>query len=131
MQRFYPIGTPGQPWAQAERDAWRAARTTQRSYADEVLARLEGLSERFDVRQYGALTVDPTRYPLYAVLPKARVPDAPWALVTGGVHGYETSGVQGALDCIEAVSSAFEGRVNLVVVPCVISWLFCCGVRHQ
>lgn len=122
MQRFYPIGTPGQPWAQAERDAWRAARTTQRSYADEVLARLEGLSERFDVRQYGALTVDPTRYPLYAVLPKARVPDAPWALVTGGVHGYETSGVQGALDCIEAVSSAFEGRVNLVVVPCVSPW---------
>ena len=51
------------------------------------------------------------------LLPKAPVADAPWALVTGGVHGYETSGVQGALDCIEAVSSAFEGRVNLVVTP--------------
>lgn len=122
MERFYPIGTPGKAWAQAERDAWRAERTVRRSYADEVLARLEAVGERFEVRQYGALSIDPERYPLYAVLPKAAVVDAPWALVTGGVHGYETSGVQGALDCIDVVSSAFEGRVNLVVAPCVSPW---------
>ena len=122
MERFYSIGTPGVAWGDAEREAWRANRSIQRSYAEQVLSRLQALGEGFDVRQYGALSIDPQRYPLYAVLPKTPTDDAPWVLVTGGVHGYETSGVQGALDCIEATSGRFEGRVNLVVAPCVSPW---------
>ena len=34
----YPIGTPGQPWTDAERASWRARQRIQRSYTDDVLA---------------------------------------------------------------------------------------------
>jgi hypothetical protein len=122
MERFYPIGTPGEPWTQTERDAWLATQTLKRSYQDEVRSRLEQLPDAFEVRQYGALSYDPDRYPLFVVLPAAPQPSLPWALVTGGVHGYETSGVQGALDCIETLASEFADRVNLAVAPCVSPW---------
>src|SRR5690606_12080134 len=48
----------------------------------------------------------------------------PWALVTGGVHGYETSGVQGALALLLAKASAYRDRVNLLVAPCVRPWSY-------
>ena len=52
---FYPIGTPGTPWGDAERDAWRAGQQVKRSYRDDVLAVVERLRDRFNVRQYGEL----------------------------------------------------------------------------
>ena len=39
----------------------------------------------------------PERYPLFAVKNNQWEDDKPTVLVTGGVHGYETSGVQGSL----------------------------------
>ncbi len=126
MDRFYPIGTPGEPWDQADRQAWFNARSIERSYHDEVLVKLEALEVTFDgagdIATYGALPVDPERYPLMAVtLPSTR-PDAPWALVTGGVHGYETSGVQGALRFLQTVAGSYRDRLNLLVAPCVSPW---------
>ncbi len=43
-------------------------------------------------------------------------------LVTGGVHGYETSGVQGALHFINNEMALYASRFNIVVVPCVSPW---------
>jgi hypothetical protein len=40
------------------------------------------------------------------------------------VHGYETSGVHGALAFLERHAAAYEGRVNLLVVPCVSPWAY-------
>ena len=94
---MYPIGTPGQPWGEEEEKQWLAAQSVKRSYADEVLSQLDGMPDYFSVIHYGALPYDESRYPLYALLPRQPIADAPWVLVTGGVHGYETSGVQGAL----------------------------------
>jgi hypothetical protein len=94
----YPIGTPGTPWGEAEKAAWRARQRKQRSYADDVLRVIERLRPSLDVVQYGELDYGADgRYPLLAL--KSRGWDAalPSALVTGGVHGYETSGVHGAL----------------------------------
>jgi len=122
MERFYPIGTPGEPWTDAARAQWLDARSIQRSYRDEVVARLEGLDTAFVVDTYGALSLDPERYPLYAVRSAKPKPDAPWALVTGGVHGYETSGVQGALAFLDAVAPAYAERINVLVAPCVSPW---------
>ena len=96
IERFYPIGTPGQPWTADDKAAWYAGREIQRSYRDEVLAVLDRLGSRYEVEQYGALSVDPERYPLFAVTCRSTDASAPWALITGGVHGYETSGVQGS-----------------------------------
>ncbi len=121
-ERFYPIGTPGQPWTQADKEAWLAARVVQRSYADEVRSQLSGLDPRFAVEQYGALSVDPERYPLFFAQASEAGDDAPWVLVTGGVHGYETSGVQGALAFLRGPAANYLDRVNLVVAPCVSPW---------
>ncbi len=121
-EHFYPVGTPGQPWTDSDKMAWRERLEIQRSYQGEVLAKLEGLRQRFSVEQYGALSIDPARYPLFAVKSPRVLPDAPWVLVTGGVHGYETSGVQGALTVLDTLAEAYLDRLNLLVVPCVSPW---------
>ncbi|MFT7649030.1 MAG: hypothetical protein ACI8Y4_003786 [Candidatus Poriferisodalaceae bacterium] len=122
METFYSIGTPGEPWTDTEKSAWFDSRSIQRSYREEVLTKLEALGGSFDVNQYGFLPLDPQRYPLMAVkIPADRV-GVPWALITGGVHGYETSGVQGAISFLETAASSYSDRVNLVVVPCVSPW---------
>ena len=42
----------------------------------------------------------------------------------GGVHGYETSGVHGALRFAQQHAAEFAGRANLLVVPCVSPWAY-------
>ena len=78
-----------------------------------MLAKLEPLREAFDVEQYGALSQDPDRYPLYVIKTKRWDQTKPSALVTGGVHGYETSGVQGALEFAATKMASCRGRVAL------------------
>lgn len=130
-EQFYPIGTPGKPWGDEERAAWLArAGVVQRSYADEVLAKLEPLKEFFDVEQYGKLSKDPERYPLFVI--KTRGWDSaakPCVLVTGGTHGYETSGVQGALLFASTQMKKYSERFNIAVCPCVSPWSYECIQR--
>ena len=45
-------------------------------------------------------------------------------LVTGGVHGYETSGVHGALQFLEQRAADYAQRINLLVAPCVSPWAY-------
>lgn len=122
INRFYPIGTPGKPWTDADKAEWYAGRELLRSYADEVLSELERLGTEFEVERYGALSIDPDRYPLFVVKSRPVTPGAPWVLVTGGVHGYETSGVHGALAFLRDAALDYAGRINLVVAPCVSPW---------
>jgi len=136
----YHIGTHGKPWGVDERKQWLAERVVHRSYKEEVVAKIDALRERseYEVLEYGALSHDASRYPLYAVKtrdwdaskpaalvsvlqPAAAAPAStastsasasiqaqvhahahPPRQVTGGVHGYETSGVQGALLFLQA-----------------------------
>lgn len=119
---FYPVGTPGQAWGDAERAAWRARQVVQRSHADDVVAALNALPEAFTVVQYGDLQAGIHRYPLLLAMTRDWNPALPTALVTGGVHGYETSGVHGALQFLRDHASAYAGRVNLIVAPCVCPW---------
>lgn len=121
-EHFYPIGTPNTPWGDDEKAEWLRQQSLQRSYEDEVLDALEDLDVRFDVIQYGSLPIDPDRYPLLAVQMASTDPDAPWVLITGGVHGYETSGVQGALAFLAEHALYYRDRVNLLVAPCVSPW---------
>ena len=120
----YPIGRAGQPWAADERAAWQARCQVQRSYAEEVLAPVQALSERFDVQLYGELEVDPSRYPMLAVRSREWAPEQPIALITGGVHGYETSGVQGAIRFLEQHAEDYSGQINWLLVPCVSPWAY-------
>jgi hypothetical protein len=119
----YPIGIAGQPWGAAEKAAWRARQARQRSYADDVVAVIAGFRERFDVVQYGELDYGADgRFPLFAVRDRAWRDGLPVMLVDGGVHGYETSGVHGALDFIDRHLADYAGRANVLVAPCVSPW---------
>jgi hypothetical protein len=118
----YPIGTAGQPWGNAEREQWRALQSRKRGYAADVLAVIERLRSRFDVEQYGELDYAPDRYPLFAIKSRGWQDGRPIALVTGGVHGYETSGVHGALQFVERHGTDYAGRIDLLIAPCVSPW---------
>ncbi|MET0289997.1 MAG: M14 family metallocarboxypeptidase [Pseudoxanthomonas sp.] len=119
---FYPIGTPGRPWGAREKAQWLAQQVRHRSYHDEVVQEIERLSAGFDVSEYGLLRYGEERYPLYAVRSQSWDDALPTVLVTGGVHGYETSGVHGALQFLRTRAQDYAGRVNLLVVPCVSPW---------
>ena|SRR5690349_23243246 len=118
----YPIGTPGKPWEPADVAAWRARQARKRGYAEEVLSVAERLGARFDLSEYGHLEYGPDRYPLVALRSRDWRDDLPVALVTGGVHGYETSGVHGALQFLDGPAKDYAGKVNLLVAPCVSPW---------
>lgn len=120
--RFHPIGTPGQPWGAAEKAQWRALQVPQRRYADDVVPAVDALRADFDVEQYGTLDYAPDAYPLFAVRSRNWNPALPCVLVTGGVHGYETSGVQGALQFLATRAKGYAGRANVLVAPCVSPW---------
>ncbi|NIJ70057.1 M14 family metallopeptidase [Xanthomonas sp. 60] len=119
---FYPVGIPGQPWGPAERAQWRARQQVQRRHAEDVLPRIEGLAATFERIEYGTVSHDGDQWPLLALRSRAWDDGLPAALVTGGVHGYETSGVMGALAFLETRAAGYAGRVNLLVVPCVNPW---------
>jgi hypothetical protein len=95
----------------------------RRSYADDVLSAIDGFRGRFDVVQYGELDYGADgRFPLFAVRDRAWRDGLPVMLVNGGVHGYETSGVHGALRFIDAHLAGYAGRANVLVAPCVSPW---------
>jgi len=103
----YPIGTPGKKWGKD---------------AEEVVAKLDSLKAQFDVEQYGALSCSPDLYPLYIVKSRQWNPNRASILITGGVHGYETSGVQGAICFLETEARNYAGQFNFMVAPCVSPW---------
>ena len=118
----YPIGTPGKKWGMAEKVQWLERQSIHRSYAEEVLEKLDALRHRFDFEQYGALSQATERYPLFIARSRGWNPDKPVALITGGVHGYETSGVQGAIRFLETEAEIQTAAFNILVAPCVSPW---------
>jgi hypothetical protein len=118
------IGTPGTPWGAAEIAQWRSRQRVQRSHADDVLAAIERLRVRFDVVEYGRVEYGSDAYPLCAIRSRDWRYELPVALVTGGVHGYETSGVHGALRFVDLHAEDYTDRTNLLVVPCVSPWAY-------
>jgi len=118
----YPIGTAGKKWGENEKAEWLAVQSIKRSYSEEVLTKLEALKVHFDIEQYGALSYSPDRYPLYLVKPRTIDPEKANILITGGVHGYETSGVQGAIRFLETRAQDYAEQFNIYVAPCVSPW---------
>ncbi|MEZ5460565.1 M14 family metallocarboxypeptidase [Dokdonella sp.] len=121
-QASYPIGTAGVPWGDAEKAQWLAAQSIQRSYAIDVVSRIDALRERFDIAQYGELDYPEQKYPLFVIRSREFNDALPTVLITGGVHGYETSGVHGALLFAERDAAGYAGKVNLIIAPCVSPW---------
>ncbi|MEO6065918.1 MAG: M14 family metallocarboxypeptidase [Lysobacterales bacterium] len=120
----YPIGSPDQPWGNAEKDEWLARQTRHRSYEADVVNVIERLRSRFDIEEYGRLENGGDTYPLFAIRNREWHDALPIAVVTGGVHGYETSGVHGALQFVVQHAADYAGRINLLVAPCVSPWAY-------
>ena len=119
---IYPIGVPGKPWGDVEKAQWLALQSKRRSYAHDVLSPIDRLRERFEVQQYGELVYGSERYPLFAIRTRPWNEALPTALVTGGVHGYETTGVHGALQFVDEHAAGYAGRINVLIAPCVSPW---------
>lgn len=122
LAQINAIGTPGQPWGAAEKARWQALQQVTRSYQQEVVQPLQALGSNWQVSQYGALDYGDGHYPLLAISSSPWQAGLPVALVTGGVHGYETSGVQGALQFVQRHGSDYSGKYNLLVLPCISPW---------
>jgi hypothetical protein len=120
----YPIGTPGVAWGASERAQWLSQQRKRRSYADEVVTRVERLAARYDIEEYGQLDYPPDHYRQLALRSRGWRDERPVVLVTGGVHGYETSGVHGALQFLEDRAPDYTQRINLLVAPCVSPWAY-------
>lgn len=117
----YPIGTPGKKWEAAERAQWLALQSKKRSYFDDVVSVIADLKEQFKVQQYGELEYEQT-YPLLALTNLDWDDNNPVILITGGVHGYETSGVHGALRFAQSKALEYTGDFNFIIAPCVSPW---------
>jgi hypothetical protein len=120
----YLLTEPVEAWNSSDRAAWLASRVKHRSYTDEVLRKIDVLRERFDVTEYGQINYGGERYPLLALKTRDWRDDLPVALVTGGVHGYETSGVQGALAFMAADGGDYADKINILLAPCVSPWAY-------
>ena len=123
---FYPIGQAGIAWSETEKQQWVNSCLKTRSYQQQVVTLLKQLRTDFELVQYGALTIDPASYPLFALTNKQWHNNKPIVLVTGGVHGYETSGVHGAIQFLQSIAINYTEHFNIVVLPCVSPW----GYEH-
>lgn len=127
VKNAFPIGTLGQPWGGVEKRQWLEQTTIKRSYSEEVIPKIQALSNDFEVAQYGQLQYDnnpvgESRYPLFVLKSKAWNDANPTILITGGVHGYETSGVHGALLFAQNHASHYLNQFNFLIAPCVSPW---------
>lgn len=120
----YKIGTLGTPWGGREKSAWLALQTPARSYAGLVESRINLLDKGFDVERYAELDYPPQQYSLYALRSRNWDPGLANVLITGGVHGYETSGVLGALEFLECEYQRYAASFNFLVLPCISPWAF-------
>lgn len=111
-------------WDAADKKSWLEEQKVQRSYKDDVLSKIDSLSDSGDVvvEQYGALAYAPDKYPLYTLKNKDWDKNKKTVFITGGVHGYETSGVHGALRFIEKEYFNYSEYFNIVVAPCISPW---------
>jgi hypothetical protein len=111
------------PWGQKEKENWFKDQTIKRSYHDEVINKLNRIKNNFELIHYGSLSINPRRYPLYLLKTKID-PKKKTVLITGGVHGYETSGVHGALDFMEDKCEKYFSNFNFVCTPCISPWAY-------
>jgi len=118
----YPIGIQGQKWQSAEIKAWSEQQQIKRSYINDVVAKILPLRELFVVEEYGVLAYEVDSYPLFIVKSRDWDHSKKTILVTGGVHGYETSGIQGAIRFIETQAQKYSEFFNILVAPCISPW---------
>lgn len=120
------MNLPGKliPWTQSDKDNWLKEQTVKRSYQNEVVSKIRDLQSTFETIQYGALTVGHGLYPVFLIRSKTIASTKKTILITGGVHGYETSGVHGALSFMKNEAEKYAAHFNLICAPCISPWAY-------
>ncbi len=118
----YAIGDTGQKWGATEKQAWLSMQQVKRSYQQQVVSKIAALKTHFTVEQYGELSYSSKQYPLFVVKSRDWQANKATILITGGVHGYETSGVQGSLRFLETKAQGYAEHFNIIVAPCISPW---------
>ncbi|MBA6409302.1 M14 family metallocarboxypeptidase [Pseudoalteromonas sp. 5Ae-yellow] len=118
----YPIGTPGKKWNDNDKAQWLTRQNIKRSYQNEVVTLINDLKSTLDIEQYGELNYTAGTYPLYILKTPNFNANKPTVLITGGVHGYETSGVHGALRFAKTSAMQYCEQFNIIVAPCISPW---------
>jgi len=126
LEEMHPIGNLGEAWGPEHKRQWLGTTSRKRSYNDEVVSKIDELRNEFAVVQYGELTYGKLSYSLLAMMSKDWNLAKPCVLVTGGVHGYETSGVHGALLFAKEKAAYYAPYFNVCILPCVSPW----GYEH-
>ncbi|MCC6137743.1 MAG: M14 family metallocarboxypeptidase [Bdellovibrionaceae bacterium] len=111
-------------WTQTDKENWFQQQNVKRSYLNEVVSKIKNLISSWDVHQYGALVQNPEVYPLFLIQSKNFQASKKTILITGGVHGYETSGVHGALEFMAQATTSFMADYNFVCAPCLSPWAY-------
>lgn len=111
-------------WQPADFEYWYKQQKMKRSYQDDVVTQIMKLQARFALQQYGALSENPDQYPLFLLRSKKFNADYKTILITGGVHGYETSGIHGALSFLQKAAADYENFFNFVCAPCLSPWSY-------
>lgn len=126
-------------WSEKDKLQWLSKQSFQRSYREQVLSRIEKLkqtSESIKIKQYGNLSLQgrdelaikgatlsaeeyKNRYPLYYAEVGDITDGKPTIIVTGGTHGYEESGIYGALEFLEKDALDYADQFHFLVFPCV------------
>lgn len=109
-------------WGKEDAISWRENQNVKRSYVNEVVSKIMDLKSHFEVIQYDLIEYSPQTYPLFYLKSKILSPQKPTILITGGVHGYETSGVHGALLFMQDHAKDYESDFNLICFPCISPW---------
>lgn len=121
-EQGYHIGLVGKKWDDAEKELWRAEQQIKRSYQQQVIAELDFLEELFELIQYGTLVYGNKSYPLFVLKSKSWQNDKKNVLITGGVHGYESSGIHGAIQFAKQSAEIYQHQYNFIIIPCVSPW---------
>lgn len=111
-------------WNKADKETWFKKQSIKRSYLNEVVTKIQTLKTNVDISSYGSLSLNPDLYPLYLLKSKNFDISKKTILITGGVHGYETSGVHGALGCAERLVGKYQEKFNFVIAPCISPWAY-------
>jgi len=109
-------------WTDLEAKQWKNEQVIKRSYKIDVISKIQSLEDKFTISQYGKLNYDQSEYPLFIIKSKDFNKDRPNILITGGVHGYETSGVHGALMFMSQKAQEYESHFNFICAPCISPW---------
>jgi len=109
-------------WGATEKADWLSKQTIKRSYHNDVVTKVKKLANKFEIDQYGILNYQENKYPLYFIKSLNWNTNKKTILITGGVHGYETSGVQGAIRFMQDRAFEYVSHFNILTLPCISPW---------